>query len=363
MRRMITKLGLVCAGGTNPYENIALEEYLLQNVEKGECILYLWQNQKTVVIGRNQNAYRECLPGKLEEDGGFLARRLSGGGAVYHDLGNLNVTFLARAEDFSVERQTDVILEAVRDCGISAERNGRNDLVAGGRKFSGHAFFRSGGKCCQHGTILVCSDMAAMSGYLKVSPEKLKSKGVESVRSRVGNLAEACPGLAVEEVGSRLVESFCRIYGGEAVSLNPDPGAYAERIRFFSSWEWNYGRKIPFTCRVEGRFPWGGVELQLEVNEGAIKNAVFYSDGLDPDFLEVLEQAVRGLRFEQSAISGRFAQIGTEDTGRRQMKQDLERLLAGEVFHGTAGEGETEGGEITAGEGKWQAERKWKAER
>ena len=130
---MLNTLYIATASGTNPYANLALEEALLNAVLPGECILYLWQNQNTVVIGRNQNSRRECRVEALERDGGFLARRLSGGGAVFHDLGNLNFTFLVHREDYSVPRQLDVILRAVQALGIQAEKSGRNDLTAGGR--------------------------------------------------------------------------------------------------------------------------------------------------------------------------------------------------------------------------------------
>ena len=160
----------------DPYFNLAMEKWLCDHLD-GRRILYLWQNEHTVVIGKNQNPLKECRLAALKQDGGLLARRCSGGGAVYHDLGNLNFTFLVREADYSVPRQLEVILHALNALGIPAERSGRNDILADGRKCSGNAFYRSEGRCYHHGTLLVDVDRAAMSRYLTVDPAKLAAKG------------------------------------------------------------------------------------------------------------------------------------------------------------------------------------------
>ncbi|MGM9617603.1 lipoate--protein ligase family protein [Butyricicoccus sp.] len=154
---MKQNLTVVITNETNPYHNIALEE----------CILYLWQNRNTVVIGRNQHAENECRVQELQKDGGFLARRLSGGGAVYHDLGNLNFTFLAYENHFDISSQNEVILRAVKRLGVQAEKNGRNDLTVDGKKFSGHAYYKTGGRCYHHGTLMVDVDYTKLAAYLE----------------------------------------------------------------------------------------------------------------------------------------------------------------------------------------------------
>ena len=175
---MVTKLTYIESDQVNPYKNLAVEEYLLLHCEPQECILYLWQNQNTVVIGRNQNAWKECKVESLEENGGHLARRLSGGGAVYHDLGNLNFTFLVSKENYSIDRQLEVIVKAVQKLGAKAEKSGRNDILIDGKKFSGNAFYRHGDHCYHHGTIMVAVDKERLGSYLTVSTAKLQSKGV-----------------------------------------------------------------------------------------------------------------------------------------------------------------------------------------
>jgi len=179
-RDNLDKLRIFYSEEYNPWYNLALEEYLIDRVEEDEIILYLWQNEHTVVIGRNQNAWKECRCSKLEErDGGYLARRLSGGGAVYHDLGNLNFTFLMERDDYDLHKQLSVILDAVKKLGIEAEFSGRNDLTAQGKKFSGNAFYFGTDKAYHHGTILYDTEIEPLLEYLSVSSEKIKTKGIE----------------------------------------------------------------------------------------------------------------------------------------------------------------------------------------
>lgn len=316
------QLSYIISRETDPYHNIALEEYLLHHVQEGECILYLWQNRKTVVIGYNQNAWRECRVEALEGDGGHVARRLSGGGAVFHDLGNLNFTFLVRKPDYDVERQSEVILRAVQSFGIPAVRNGRNDLTVDGRKFSGNAFYRTGDFCYHHGTILIRSDTAEMGRYLTVSKEKLQSKGVESVKSRVVNLEEYVPELTIEQMEQALLNAFGQVYGAAVYGTvcgghEQECGMVspvlldAERIDVkrlqtgaerFASWEWLYGRKIPFQYEVSGKYSWGEVQIQLEVSEGIIRRAVVWSDALDVEFPRYAEQVLTGMRYRKKEM-------------------------------------------------------------
>ena len=292
---MIEKLFLVNGVSQDPYYNLAVEEHLLNTVEKGCCILYLWQNRSTVVIGKNQNAFAECRTSLLEEEGGTLARRLSGGGAVYHDLGNLNFTFVMPTEEYDLTRQIDVILAACRKLGVPAEKSGRNDILAEGRKFSGNAFYRGTRASSHHGTLLVAADLEKLGRYLTPSKAKLEAKGVKSVRSRVANLREFVPELTVEQLKKALTEAFSEVYGLPAAEMPVPGGDAVEALRQKNaSWDWNYGSRPLCTARAEGRFSWGSAEVLLTVTEGRIASVKVYSDAMDESLAENLEDALRG---------------------------------------------------------------------
>lgn len=293
-----------------------------------ECILYLWQNRHTVVIGKNQNCWKECRVSQLEKDDGYLVRRLSGGGAVYHDMGNLNFTFLVRKGNYDVDRQMSVIIRAMQLMGLKAEKSGRNDALIDGRKFSGNAFYERNDFCYHHGTLLLDVNKQQMAKYLNVSADKLKSKSVESVRSRVANLCEFYPGVTVELVSAKLREAFGEIYGLEVTDY--DTGRFSKETieeyeNRFASWEWKYGRRIPFQYEFGRRFEWGDVQLQLEVNEGIIKNANVFSDSMDPEWAAELAEALPGCRYEQQAM----CEVADRLSG--QIAADVKRLIAESV--------------------------------
>jgi len=302
---MIDKLWIYEGQSYDPHYNLAVEEYLLESVEPGQCVLYLWQNRNTVVIGRNQNPWKECRTTLLEQEGGHLARRLSGGGAVFHDLGNLNFTFLVCLEDYSVPRQMEVIRSAVASLGIPAEVSGRNDILAQGRKFSGNAFYKNGRQAYHHGTLLVAADMEKLGRYLHPSRAKLKAKGVESVRSRVVNLQELNPAVTVDSLKKALKEAFSNVYGLPVEALPSaclDETAIGQLTERNRSWQWNYGQKLPFTFECEDRFSWGEVQVQLQIEHGIIQNAKLYSDCLEEEMIPQWEMHLRGCRLERQSL-------------------------------------------------------------
>ena len=327
---MVEKITYIESTQTEPGRNLAVEEQLMLSCEPDECILYLWQNENTVVIGRNQNAWKECLAERLKEDGGHLVRRLSGGGAVYHDLGNLNFTFLVRKENYDLDRQLEVILKAVQSLGIQAEKSGRNDILADGRKFSGNAFYEQGDRCYHHGTIMVDVNTNELSKYLTVSKEKLKSKGVDSVKSRVVNLTKICPGLTIQCLKEALVRAFEEVYENKAIIRTMDEmnqEALRSSEEKFLSWEWIYGRKLDFEYELSHQFAWGNLTLQFKVGGGRIEDAAVWSDSMKPGMMLALPRYLKGITYRRSAILSELSLFWSADAQEEAMMEDITAWL------------------------------------
>lgn len=302
---MIEKISVFESHSFDPYWNLAVEKYLLDTVVPNQCILYLWQNENTVVIGRNQNPWVECRTTLLEQEGGKLARRLSGGGAVFHDIGNLNFTFLVSNENYDVDRQLSVIQQACAAAGIAAEKSGRNDLLVNGCKFSGNAFYQSKTSAYHHGTLLVDVNMDKLSRYLSPSKAKLEAKGIQSVRSRVINLKELSNSLTVAKLKALMRSGLETVYGCISDDITI-PESALNQIQLDanknSSWDFLYGTPIPFTFTCEDRFSWGSVQLQLEAKNGIIRAAKLFSDAMDWRLPKQVERALIDCKFSLPAI-------------------------------------------------------------
>lgn len=291
----------IASNQTEPYWNLAVEQYLVEHTT--EPTLYLWRNHRTVVIGQNQNPYSEVNVEALETDGGYLMRRKTGGGAVYHDDGNLNFSFVVPKDLYDQQRQFSVIQHAVESFGLHTELSGRNDILTEGRKFSGNAFSKGRINDLHHGTLLICGDMSELARYLMPKPAKLQKHGVASVRSRVVNLAELNPGITPESIAPRLKEAFLSEYSEYSeYSENPDFSEIIKRPEVralhdhFASPEWKYGRWRTFTAQRSAQFDWGGVELALTVDEARdiITDVQIASDALDLAALDEARQQLVG---------------------------------------------------------------------
>ena len=303
---MISRLFIFETDRLDPYHNIATEEYLLDTLPYDSALLYLWQNERTVVIGRNQSSDNEVNVEVLEAEGGHLARRLSGGGAVYHDVGNLNFTFIIGKKDFDRARQDEVIIRALEKLGIKAEVTGRNDLTVNGCKFSGHAYYHGSKNSYHHGTIMLDVDPEALSRYLNVNKKKLASKKVESVRSRVINLREVKPDLTIADLKKALEESFQEVYGLKAEYLYEselDQESISELEKRFASPEWKYDKKENHAYRKEQRFDWGMAEIRYDLENDRITSCSVYTDSLNTDKLNALPNKLKGRNIGEELYS------------------------------------------------------------
>ncbi|MGI5892549.1 MAG: lipoate--protein ligase [Bacillota bacterium] len=299
----IIKGNIYISSATNPWYNQAFEEMLFNNITAGQIMLYLWQNQRTVVIGRHQNAWKECDWQSLAHDGGYLARRISGGGAVYHDLGNLNFTFVMKSHDYNLAHQVSIILQAVRNLGIEASFCGRNDLQVDGRKFSGNAYCHKKGNSLHHGTLLFDSDYGRLNHYLRPSTEKMRAKGVRSVSSRVVNLKEVAPEIDLVKLRDSICAVFSATYQNvDCQVVDTTTAACTELYEKYASWQWRFGSSPKFSVSYYRRFLWGEAELCFTNSQGVIEKATIYSDAMDGDFIEILAQSLPGLPFVAEEI-------------------------------------------------------------
>ena len=308
------------------WRNLAVDRFFFEHLSRDDLLFYLYVNDGAVVIGKGQNAWRECRLDAMERDGIQLVRRHTGGGAVFHDRGNLNFSFVAGESGYSLDRQLGVIKRAVSSFGLAAELSGRNDLLVDGKKFSGNAFASSGGRMAHHGTLLIDTDSLKLEKYLRVSAEKMAAKGIRSVVSRVCPLSALCPSLTVSLMAERLLAAFREEYG-PFTEYCPDASGREEIERLYkiqSSWEWRFGQTPEFDRKLERRFSFGEMQLLFRVKHGAVCGVKVYSDALDPALPGLVEKCLLGARFTQEGLSERL--LSEAARGRRELSEIAEYL-------------------------------------
>ena len=299
------KTSLLVSPGGDGWFNLAAEEFLVDSTGPEDAVIYLFINTNAVIIGRNQNPWAECRLKKMEEDGVQLVRRISGGGAVYHDLGNINFSFIMGKERYDLRKQMEIICSAVRSMGIECVLSGRNDITAGGRKFSGNAFCERAQAKMHHGTLLISTDLEKLQEYLNVDPAKLESKGIRSVRSRVCNLSEFDSGITTEKTLNILRQACFRAYGEcrEIGVDDLDERDLEKYVRKHSSAEWLTGRTPRFDYEIKHRFVWGSVQVLLRLCGGRVDSLDVFSDANDILIREKICRCLVGAEFGSAPLA------------------------------------------------------------
>ena len=272
----------IISKSNDPYFNLALEENFLREYE--DEVFMLWQNDNTIVVGKNQNTLSEINSDYVKEMGIRVVRRITGGGAVYHDMGNINFTYITKQDgeweaDFS--RFAKPVVSALRKIGLDAEVSGRNDILISGRKISGNAQTVAGGRILHHGTLLFNTDVSVLSNALVPDPEKIRSKGIKSVSSRVANISELLGRkVTAEEISDLIGSEVKMIYGAEEYALSDEEIKRAEKLadEKYRTWEWNFGYSPKYTFSKKKRFPIGSINSCLTVEDGIITSAKLYGD-------------------------------------------------------------------------------------
>lgn len=321
-------------GITDPRINLAIEEYALKNLDINETYLLFYINEPSIIIGKNQNTIEEINTEYVENNGIHVVRRLSGGGAVYHDLGNLNFSFITKddGESFHNFRKfTEPVVKALQKLGVNAELSGRNDLLAEGRKISGNAQFATKGRMFSHGTLLFDSEIESVVSALNVKKDKIESKGIKSIRSRVANISEfLAEKVTIEEFRSLLLknifEDMEEIPEYKLTQQDWENIHELSRERY-QNWDWNYGRSPKFNLQHSHRFPVGQIDVRFEVNKGIIENCKIYGDFFGVGDVGEIENKLTGIKYEKSQILAALESLDVKHYFGNVSKEDFINLV------------------------------------
>lgn len=321
-------------GITDPRINLAIEEYALKNLDINETYLLFYINEPSIIIGKNQNTIEEINTEYVEGNGIHVVRRLSGGGAVYHDLGNLNFSFITKddGESFHNFRKfTEPVVDALRKLGVNAELSGRNDLTVEGRKISGNAQFSTKGRMFSHGTLMLDSEIDSVVSALKVKKDKIESKGIKSIRSRVANISEFLnEKITIEEFRALLLEN---IFGGkdqiEEYILTDEDWEKIHQLseERYQNWDWNYGKSPKFNLQHSHRFPVGGLDIRLDVDKGKVENCKIYGDFFGVGDVSDIENKLIGVRYEKAELEKALEEIDIKHYFGNITKEDFLNLI------------------------------------
>lgn len=299
-----------------PQYNLALEEYVFTELEEFDDIFLLWINEPSIIVGKNQNTIEEINLDYIKENNINVVRRLSGGGAVYHDLGNLNYTITSKNSNkvaFNFETFSKPVIEVLGELGVEAKFTGRNDILIGEKKFCGNAQYMSKDKVLHHGAMLFDVDLTVLGDALKVSKDKIESKGIKSVRSRVTNIVDHLDEkITVEDFKQLLLEHMMKSGDIEEYVLTDEDKKNIEKImeERYNTWEWNFGTSPEFNIHKFERFPAGGkVETKIDVDGGVIKSIKFYGDFFGVKDIGNIEKCLEGVKYKEEDIREALAGV------------------------------------------------------
>ncbi|WP_409304583.1 lipoate--protein ligase [Peribacillus sp. SCS-155] len=321
-------------GITDPRINLAIEEYALKNLDINETYLLFYINEPSIIIGKNQNTIEEINTDYVEKNGIKVVRRLSGGGAVYHDLGNLNFSFITKDDGDSFhnfQKFTEPVIKALHKLGVNAELSGRNDILAEGKKISGNAQFSTRGRMFSHGTLLFSSEMEHVVSALKVKKDKIESKGIKSIRSRVANISEFLKEpITIEQFRSLLLKYIFE--GSEEIPeyvLSEEDWSNIHKLseERYQNWDWNFGRSPKFNLQHSHRFPVGSIDIRLEVNKGVIENCKIYGDFFGVGDVNVIEGRLKDIRYEREDIEHALEDINVSYYFGNVTKEEVIQLI------------------------------------
>lgn len=323
-------------GITDPTINLALEEYILQNFGEKDTYLLFYINKPSIIIGRNQNTIEEINTNYVDENGIKVVRRLSGGGAVYHDEGNLNFSFITKDDGESFQdfaKFTQPVVEALNNLGVPAELKGRNDLLADGRKISGNAQFSTKGRMFSHGTLMFDSEIENVVSALNVKMEKIESKGIKSIRSRVANISEFLEEkIEMAEFKDMILRYIFDVEDSENVpryELTEQDWENVHKIskERYKNWDWNYGKSPKFNIQESHKFDGGLVDVRLDVKNGTIENCKIYGDFFGIGDVSVIEERLIGARHERKSIEEALVDVDVPHYLGKISKEDFVNLL------------------------------------
>lgn len=293
---------------TDPTINLAIEEYALRNLPIDDTYLLFYVNEPCIIIGKNQNTLEEINKKYIDEHDIHVVRRLSGGGAVYQDLGNLSFSFLTKddGDSFSnYQKFTQPVIDALQQLGIDAKLSGRNDIHVGERKISGNAQYTTKGKMFSHGTLMLDVNVENIVDSLNVNEEKMRSKGIKSIRSRVANINEFLDGkLTVEQLKKILLDYIFESGDVETYRLTEEDWKGVEEIsqRRYKNWDWNYGKSPKFDLQRSQRFDAGTIDIRINVSKGEITDCKIFGDFFGVGDVSDVQEKLIGAKYEKNAI-------------------------------------------------------------